>query len=550
MGATFLLNGIAPAAIGVTGLKLQRRSQEKDSLSIQFASELEAERFLASGDAIALTKDGRRIFAGKALPAITAGVADNEGYGITAHNAWWDMERLQFVSSGGTEPTSISTLSRLFLDQNGTGCSTQQAIRDLVGFAVGRGVQIQNGGLDLDTVNPPPASAANRMVGELIQRVLRWHPDVATVFDYSVTGYSALRTVKRGTFAKSFSLGAAPLAGISIQPRNDLVPNGVIIRYERGSAQVDVFGYREAEWVDRWPGNARPDDIGALAITLTLGDNDSYEVGSAKRLYEALALIWEGELTFADEDCDTGLAIGDSVNLTGGRAEWATMNAFVQEIEEDFFNGQTIAKLGLQRDISTLLLRGLIRDLGDLHHRDDVLAANVTQQNQVPGGAFVIYTQLIGADWWVGITPGTVDLGQPEEPPVVRYDGVDLARVPPPMTKIAANGYLEFFIKVKFRPDVQAFELTDAEGFAITEYRALGTGTLAQDPAIVTSLDEPSHGPEVNPESGEVTREGVYFFRLGSVLRGSGGAPTVSQIWSGSFSLLHVPPNRLFRLAS
>ena len=44
--------------------------------------------------------------------------------------------------------------------------------------------------------------------------------------------------------------------------------------------------------------------------------------------------------------------MGNSLNLSGGRAEWATMNAQIQSITKDFGTGRTTVTIGPARFLS------------------------------------------------------------------------------------------------------------------------------------------------------------------------------------------------------
>ncbi|WP_075088560.1 hypothetical protein [Verrucomicrobium spinosum] len=131
-------------------------------------------------------------------------------------------------------------------------------------------------------------------------------------------------------------------------PRPDLVTSGVVIRYERGGLQVSAGGMRPAQLVDDYPDGADATAMDAIVQTITVGRNDVAVPGLAERLFESYSgLIWEGGMALVQEDCNTGLRPGMSVNVTGGQVAWETMQAFIQSVSEDLMSGQTTVEFGL-----------------------------------------------------------------------------------------------------------------------------------------------------------------------------------------------------------
>jgi hypothetical protein len=93
--------------------------------------------------------------------------------------------------------------------------------------------------------------------------------------------------------------------------------------------------------------------VGTSAVTQTYAQLSSYTggepvpAGLAAQLYAALnPLQYEGTWDVIRQEPSAGGALGVLLNLSGGRAEWATMNALVQEIEDDLDNGTTTYKFG------------------------------------------------------------------------------------------------------------------------------------------------------------------------------------------------------------
>ncbi len=74
---------------------------------------------------------------------------------------------------------------------------------------------------------------------------------------------------------------------------------------------------------------------------------EAIPTGLAQALYDAVGILhYDGTIELTEEECTGRGAPGSLVNLSGGRAEWATMNAQVQRIEENVDLGLTKMTVG------------------------------------------------------------------------------------------------------------------------------------------------------------------------------------------------------------
>lgn len=76
---------------------------------------------------------------------------------------------------------------------------------------------------------------------------------------------------------------------------------------------------------------------------------ESPPVGLAQALYDALSvLVFEGEIVRVTAEIpeDDSIVIGRRLNITGSRAEWASMDAVIQEVAEDVDSGTTRIRVG------------------------------------------------------------------------------------------------------------------------------------------------------------------------------------------------------------
>jgi len=91
---------------------------------------------------------------------------------------------------------------------------------------------------------------------------------------------------------------------------------------------------------------------GTNAITKTYRHIASYDPGDpipanlAQNYYNSLTPAqYEGTVTILETEADPAQYIGKKLNITGGRTEWATMNAAIQQIETDLATGRTTLRL-------------------------------------------------------------------------------------------------------------------------------------------------------------------------------------------------------------
>jgi hypothetical protein len=106
--------------------------------------------------------------------------------------------------------------------------------------------------------------------------------------------------------------------------------------------------------------------VGTDAVTQTYAQLASYTEGEgvptglAEEIYSSLATLqYEGAYTIIGSEAGYW-SLGTVLNMTGGRTEWTSMNALLQEIEDDLDNGQTTLKFGAA---GHLTLRDLMEQL-------------------------------------------------------------------------------------------------------------------------------------------------------------------------------------------
>ena len=82
--------------------------------------------------------------------------------------------------------------------------------------------------------------------------------------------------------------------------------------------------------------------------------------GLAQWLWNALAALqYEGNVSTIQADISGGIGMGNTLNLSNGRSEWATMNAQIQSITKDLDQGKLSLRIGPTRLLSARGLMGM-----------------------------------------------------------------------------------------------------------------------------------------------------------------------------------------------
>lgn len=84
-------------------------------------------------------------------------------------------------------------------------------------------------------------------------------------------------------------------------------------------------------------------------------------VGLARALYEAAnAIQYEGQIVLRSDEVEE-VSLGEALNFTGGRPEWAAIRAHIQQIKEDVDNGQVVITIGPRKHLAKDDIMALLR---------------------------------------------------------------------------------------------------------------------------------------------------------------------------------------------
>lgn len=261
------------AAWGITSAKLIRRTQRSDTLELRFDGTAfdEAELF-AYRSTITLRRKGVDYFVGVAVHTPRMARPSAEGVSYTFAGPWWYLEHIvyqqqwKFLNVGGDNLAAVSNLV-LAIDNDGALISTGAQITDTLTEAVAAGAALQLGANDC-AITVPPEAGRDLTCAEVIRRMLRWHPDAVTWFDYSTTPPTLHIRQRANLAAAVFSVAGQPHTGMDIAARPDLVPPVVVLKYQILN-QNDGIDQSYIN-VDQYPNATSELQSGAIVMTIDL----------------------------------------------------------------------------------------------------------------------------------------------------------------------------------------------------------------------------------------------------------------------------------------
>mgnify|MGYP006076706377 CR=1 FL=1 len=294
--------------LGITNPIVSFISLSDDKLVFRqiFASPSEASG-MELAQKVTLWRDGVRFIEGN----ITARKSrDTEGGGFqvdtTIKGPYWWMD--QTPLSGGILDGAGNTVERMqftFL----TG-DLKTHLTTLINRFITLGCPIQLGTIST-CFNIPKISLPNMSCTEALGELLRWVPDAAAWFDYSITtgtGLPALNITRRGDAPTlSLAAGAAPLAGADISPRLDLEVDQVRILF------ANINSSQETEFVELSSGHSGTAQSGGSSV-ITLAASASSSDGA----YGSLDVVI---------DSGTGIGQTRTISAYNGTTKAATVSA-------------------------------------------------------------------------------------------------------------------------------------------------------------------------------------------------------------------------------
>lgn len=243
------INGVSPESAGIHVAEVEVGTGMTDRAVLESTDSWSYSAWPAFGDWISISADGTTVLYGMVTsrePYAQAGGV--QGYRWEISGPWWHLQRTPYTQPFyyATSATAKTALPRskcwVGMDPaTGERCNTLQAVNIILAAAVAAGVPISTS-VSFTGVDAPPFEVTDVMCADALQSVMRWHPGLSLFWRY--TGSSATLHIKS-------SLGSATLPvtdnGVvsnvpqmaRSQRRDDQVPLGVVIRYER----VNIFEF-------------------------------------------------------------------------------------------------------------------------------------------------------------------------------------------------------------------------------------------------------------------------------------------------------------------
>ncbi|HVU37926.1 MAG TPA: hypothetical protein VHC95_06295 [Opitutales bacterium] len=282
---------------GISSARLIRRTQRSDTLEIAFdGAAFDGAELFAYKAGIMLKRNGTAYFAGLATKTPRMARPRAEGVGYTFEGSWWYLEHIvyqqdwKFLNVGGDNLAAVSNLV-LAQANDGTLITTGAQIADAVNEAVGAGAALQLGANDC-AIQVPPEAGRDLSCAEVIRRMLRWHPDVVTWFDYSTTPPTLKLRQRANLDAAAFSIAGRPHTGMDIAARPDLVPPVVVLKYQTLNEDDGID--QSYINIEQYPGGTSELQPGAVVMTIDLqGTRSQYTKQYLKTApIEADSLDW------------------------------------------------------------------------------------------------------------------------------------------------------------------------------------------------------------------------------------------------------------------
>lgn len=352
-------------AWGVRDPVLVRRSYRADdfTFSVPRKDVLQPATF-ADESEIILKRDGVPQFIGKVVYSSAEYALGAEVDRYLIQNAWYDLDRLVYQQqrclwNGPFSATTTQLSSQVVLGQTTNGgryVTTTAAMAAVVTFALTKSVPIV-AGLTIGGVDFPVEEVRDLTCGEVIRRLAAYTPDSVTWVDYS-TGVQVLNFARRASLTPVTIdlISSGYLEAWEIRKRVDLVPKGVRFDFIGGET-MPSSGQVMTRITTQQAGTS--DLPGSIVATIDLdsaGLNAQTPVPGNLASSYYLALLspqYEGSIVTRGRDILGNVRIGNSLNLTGGRAEWATMQAMVDVVTEDISTGATTVAFGPAEQLSS-----------------------------------------------------------------------------------------------------------------------------------------------------------------------------------------------------
>jgi hypothetical protein len=178
-----------------------------------------------------LFRNGTRFFTGYVTNVRTT---SNNSITVTISNAWWFMERINYVTSQ-TDGSGASANRLTGVFGNATsGTNLTTAIQTAINTSVSLGVPMANiaGGSTVGTYFDIPRVTLNQSTcAQVISELVRLVPDTMTYFDYT-NATPTFNVVRRSAATtRTLTIGTSPVEDFDVNPMIELQVSQVVLPY-------------------------------------------------------------------------------------------------------------------------------------------------------------------------------------------------------------------------------------------------------------------------------------------------------------------------------
>lgn len=341
------------------GLVLESRSQLSLNQGVVqtrkgFAGSVATGPVFSTNDAVAITKDSQPWFVGTAGPAIFT----RNGWQQVLRDPWNALETSTLATPpeeglvGGDMDWTFSLATYWAEMARRAAAADYQPVKTEVLFCD------WPEGLD-DFLTMRHAFGPVGRFSEIAQRILTLHPSAGTWWDYSTTP-PTLQIGYQGSDICTVAFDSVTIE--SLVKRDDLWPafaqflvttNAVVDGGGLGGYSYLEIGEQFGVQVGRWPlTGASATGRGVATGTISIAEVSGTWIRTSAEdhlVFDWLrSAIWEGSVSMSIETLEAaGLKPGKTLRISGGRAEWSTMNAVIQEVTEDLSKGTASVRLGM-----------------------------------------------------------------------------------------------------------------------------------------------------------------------------------------------------------
>jgi hypothetical protein len=378
-------------ALGVVQAIETRASQALDTVQITFREQVEGDVIPERTRGI-LRRDGEPWFVGHFIRprAMAAPQTEGKTYLLAGGRFWMEQHQYRQPWKLPAPDPGFAKLPRYIWFVRGSlvGNDFDQVpvsteVDDLVSQLVADGAPIRAAASYSSlNIQPLPQKGESLRSGQALQVLLAWVPDAADWWDYTTTNGSGdprpTYYAKRFAGLETVTLALGDLVAVELESLAGLQPEylRMVIHTQREKPDGLTGSFYKSAFQEILVGT-RP-TVGGVTNAPFFGVEvvvDEHRTANGvmvqEESLEPLAVAfwqatrasgWTGTVTYKGRDGEPHATLrpGMKLRITGGRTEWATMDALVQGVVHNILEGTTQVRLGATRGFTLEQLRELM----------------------------------------------------------------------------------------------------------------------------------------------------------------------------------------------